>query len=133
MKKILTVLLTALLAALLLALCSCGGSANQFKVIYVGGPGPMSPVVLIHGELDGEEMDLGVKEAFKDCTVKNIAFAEGESVTLKGTDEGRLRYDGGVIVTLENADGKSFDVTVKEESVFTAEKDGDTVYLLPPE
>ena len=129
MKKI----LTAAAAALLLTLCACGGSANQFKVAYVGGTGPVSPVVVIHGELNGEEHDLGLQEAFKDCTVKDMKFAKGDSVTLMGTDEGRLRYEGGIIATLEDADGKTFEVTVAEDSVFTAEQDGETIRLLPPE
>lgn len=125
--------LTALAAALLLTLCACGGSANQFKVAYVGGSGPLSPVAVIHGELDGEEKDLGLQEAFKDCKVKDVKFAKGENVTLYGTEEGHLRYDGGIIATLEDAEGKTFDVTIAEESVFTAEKEGDTIHLLPPE
>lgn len=130
MKRILTALIATLL---LLILCACGGGADQFKVAYVWGNGPNTSVVVIRGEMDGKERDLGVREAFKDCQVKDVKLAKGETMTLQGTDDGHLRYDGGVIVTLENADGKTFDVTVAEDSVFAAEQEGDTVRLLPPE
>ena len=39
----------------------------------------------------------------------------------------------GIIVTLQDADGKTIDVTIKKDSVFAAEKEGDTVHLLVPE
>ena len=129
MRKTLTALIAALL---LLTLCACGGGAGQYKVSYVAGPGPVNPALVIYGTLDGEEMRLGLREALQDYTVKDVKLAKGETMTLQGTDDGLLRYDGGVIATLEDAEGKTFDVTVAEGSTFSAEKEGETVRLLPP-
>ena len=118
----------------MLFLSACGESPSQFKVSYVWGDGTFSSSIMIHGELDGEEQDLGLEEAFKDCQVRNVnTAAKDGKMVMQAMAGGHKRYVDGIIVTLQDADGKTIDVTIKKDSVFVAEKEGDIVHLLVPE
>lgn len=131
MKK--RALTTAIILVVVLTVISaCGnGSKSSFQVEYVGTTNVLSANLFIHGEINKKSRNISLNEAFKDCKVVDIAFAEGENVTLAATKEGYLYYVGGIIVVLEDESGNSFEVTVKEGSTFEYEKDGDTVWLLP--
>lgn len=129
MKK--RVLIIAIILTILLTVISACGN-DSFQVEYVGTANVLSTNMFIHGEINKKSMNISLKEAFKDCKVVSFAFAEGENVTLAGTEEGNLYYVGGIIVVLEDESGNSFEVTIKEGSTFEYEKDKDTVRLLPP-
>ena len=125
------IICTLALAALILTLlCACGKESSTFTVKYVGTANVLSPVQLISGEYKSKEMKLSLKEAFKGYSVTNVEFAEKENVTMKGTEDGGICYVGGVIITLEDDNGNSVLVTAKEGSVFDAEPNGDSIYLL---
>ena len=118
----------------MLFLSACGSGASQFKVSYLWGATPNLSSAMIHGELDGEELNLDLNQAFKDCQVKDVKTAGKEgTLSISGTKDGHLEFIDGIIVTLEDADDKTIDVTIKKDSVFAAEKEGDTVHLLVPE
>ena len=118
----------------MLFLSACGSGASQFKVSYVWGATPNLSSAMIHGELDGEELNLDLNQAFEDCQVKDVKTAGKEgTLSISGTKDGHLEFIDGIIVTLEDADGKTIDVTIKKDSVFKAEKEGDIIYLLPDE
>ena len=130
MKK---AMLAILLLAVTAALCACGGGGDkQFKVEYVGSASVMSTDLYIQGTYEGDGTKLAVQNAFEGCTVKEFAFANPENVTMSGTEEGHLKFDGGIILTLEDADGVSHSVTVKEESVFDVTENGGSMQLKLP-
>ena len=129
MKRI----LCAVMIVMLLLLCACGSGGSKFTVKYVGTVNVMSPSPVISGEMGGKALKISLSKAFKGCTVAGIAFPDEENVTLSAVEDGMyLAYEGGLVVTLKDESGKTFEVTVKEGSVFDAEKNGDTVCLLPP-
>ena len=126
--------ITALLLAgmVMLAICSCGASDNTFTVDYVASAGVLNSTVIIVGQYKGEEAKLDVGHAFKDCTFTGMDFVE-ENPTLSGTEEGYLKYEGGVILTLTDADGQTHTVEVKEGSKFKLEELDDGWRLLLPD
>lgn len=124
--------LIALLAVILVLLCGCG-SDNSFKVEYVGTGNILSTDLFLCGEIGGKSQNIGLTEAFKGCSVKDITFPDPDNVSMEGTEDGYLKFTGGIIATLEDESGNTFDVLIKEESEFDAEKSGDTVVLLPPQ
>lgn len=126
-KMMLVLVLVALLPALLLG---CGKDSNTFKVEYVGTANILSPNMFISSELGGQKMNIGLKEAFQGYTVTKVEFAEGADVTMKGTEDGGICFEGGVLVTLDDGSSDAVVVTIKEGDSFSTQKDGDAVYLL---
>ena len=121
-----------LIIAMLFALCACGKGGNSFKVAYVGQANILSQNLYIYGEINGENKGISLRDAFKGYKVTNIAFPNAANTEIKGTEEGRLYFVDGVIATIEDDSGKSFEITIKEGSVFDVEIEGDSIYLLPP-
>ncbi len=151
MKKRLFVLMAVMIfVATVLALCACGKKTSSFKVEYVGtsnrlpaglplGGGGQSILkalednMFIRGEVDGKTKDIPIQNAFKGYKLTAVDYPDPEHIKMKGTESGgKLYYEDGVIVTIEDESGKSLEITIQENSVFDAETDGDTVYLLPP-
>ncbi|MGI6545745.1 MAG: hypothetical protein ACOX2M_04790 [Fastidiosipilaceae bacterium] len=65
-----------LIFAMMLGISACGSKSNQFEVAYVGTANIMSPDIFIAGSIDGENMNLNLAEAFKDCKVTDLAFPD---------------------------------------------------------
>lgn len=65
-----------LIFAMMLGISACGIKSNQFEVAYVGTANIMSPDIFIAGSIDGENMNLNLAEAFKDCKVTDLAFPD---------------------------------------------------------
>lgn len=124
--------LIAVLASVLVLLCGCGND-NSFKIEYVGTGNVLSTDLFLHGEINGETRDIGLTEAFKGCTVKDITFPDPDNVAMEGTEDGKISFIGGIIATIEDENGSTTDVLIKEESVFEAEKTGDSFVLLLPQ
>ena len=119
-------LFVLLLACSLVSAC---GKSNTFTVNYVGTPSLFSVNLFIDGKLGDEKMNIWLRDAFKGCTVTEFNLAGAE---MSGTEEGYMKFNGGVVITVEDESGRSHEITIKEGSTFSAEKDGDTVRLLPP-
>ena len=139
MKKLIAmktrITLTALLlVAVISILCACGSKKvdNTFTVDYVAMAGVVKPVIVIVGQHQNKtvKMDAG---SFKDCTLISAEYLAGEGATMSGTEDGYLKVDEGMRITLKDANGTTKTVDVKEGSVFTLDTsvDGAWRILLP--
>ena len=120
-----------LLALIVCGLSGCGGSQDEkFPVDFVA-QGSGSVPILIVGQYKGKQCKMSA--AFKDCTLTEAEYLDGEGATLSGTAEGYLKIDGGVRLTLKDADGATHTVEVKDGTQFsmdTSNKDA-WRFLLP--
>jgi len=150
MKKRLFVLIVVILfVVMLFTLGACGKKISSFKVEFVGtsnrlpagipfggGGGnilkALEENMFIRGEIDGKSKDIPIQNAFKGYELTKVAYPTPEKVSMKGAQGGKLYYEGGVIVTIKDKNGKSLEITIKEDVVFDAAKEDDTIYLLPP-
>ena len=114
---------------MILMLFACGKDKKSFKVEYVGVPKMVQKDIIVHGEIDGENMDIPLKEAFKGYIINDLSM---ENVADKVAEDGYVYYAGGAIVTLEDDSGKTLDISMSEGSIFEIETEDDTIYLLPP-
>ena len=126
------VISVALLLCLIICIfCGCGAN-DVFTVDYVAEAGILNAAMIIVGQYQGEtvKMDAG---SFKDCTITDVQFAAGEDVVLSGTEEGYLKIEGGIILTMTDADGASHTVEVKEGSEFKLDTSDENAWrsLLP--
>ena len=101
-------------------LCACGSKEadHTFTVDYVAMAGVTRTVIIIVGQHQNKtaKMDAG---SFKDCTLISVEYLAGEGATMSGTEDGYLKIDDGVRLTLRDAEGATHTVDVKEGSVFT--------------
>lgn len=68
----------------------------------------------------------------KDCAFSSMEFIAGDEATLSGTEEGYLKIEGGIFLTLIDSEGKSHTVEIKEGSSFDLEElEGGWRLLLP--
>lgn len=128
MKTRITIL-ALILALMLCGLSGCGKAKDDtFTVDYVA----RANMLIIVGQYNGKQAKMSA-DAFKDCTLTMAENLDGEVATLSGTEDGLLKIDGGVRLTLQDADGNTHTVDVKEGTklkVDTSDKDA-WRFLLP--
>lgn len=135
MKRVLTVLLLAVMAFMLTA-CGGGTGDNKFTVTRVGTASLTSGVPYIEGTYNGGTYKVGVLNAFKDWTAVSVSLSAtvggDTTVTVSGGSGGDLTLDGGIDLTVQNADGDSRVIHVGKDDIFDGEKSGNTVVLILP-
>ena len=121
-SKYISIVLT--LALMICSLCGCGGpgaKSNHFVVEYVAQAGVLSPSIIMVGQYKGETVKLAI-DSFKDCTLSSMEFIDGDQVSFSGTEEGYLKIDGGVLITLTDPESVSHTLEIKEDSSFELEE-----------
>ena len=154
MKKCIIILLAILLT---FSLCACG--SKTFTVESVGfdrrrGNAPMgnsqkigfqdyapcTDNLMLIGQYQGKEVELYVNNALKDSTFVSFDLENEKDYEYYETDEYQkslstiYRFEGGAVLTTEDADRTIHTLTVKRDSKFDVDdSDGNIKLILPKE
>ena len=136
MRSLKKIIIGVLALLMLLSLAACG--KKEYTVDYVKlnisiGSSSAGTSVSFVGQYGNEEKVIDAESAFKDCTLESYSFNNGSGGKFQMSGDGKNAIDGGVTLTLKDADGNTHKVPVDEGSKFEVDDSNDRIKLILPE